>query len=264
MCIASSSPTHVVKTVPPNMKLLRSLTEQTSRRERRGGWVRILAEAAAIAVGVFLSLWADQWREDRGRAAEGRESLSRIAADLAEDTVRMRLAAAQSRQGVVAIDSILNARPQAPSMGTQLQRWIPWVMQSDVFNPEGDEFEALRSSGRLGLISDSDLLTAVTSYYAELAYIAEMYRYDIDQSHAVAELMYPHIELPRSRYVMDSLPLFPVPEVAESAATLLSDPVFVNEMSYLGFLKELIAVRSQEASRSAARLLEVIEEELGS
>lgn len=171
---------------------------------------------------------------------------------ISRDSARMRAAAFQSDQGVASIDSILNVDPSDPNSGELARRRIPWVMQSDVFNPEFDEFEALQSSGRLGLIEDPDLVNALTGCYGLLEYVAEMYRYDIEQSHKVAELMYPHIEFPRSRYVLDSLPLFPPPEVAPSLPLLISDPVFVNEMSH----------RSRASAQRAAELLEVIEGEL--
>ena len=35
----------------------------------------LLAETLAIGLGVFLSLWADEWRTNRSLAADGREAL---------------------------------------------------------------------------------------------------------------------------------------------------------------------------------------------
>jgi hypothetical protein len=169
-----------------------------------------------------------------------------------------------STRGVAAIDSILNADSDVPSTPQRIADWIPFVLQSNVFNVEGEEFEALRSSGRLGLITDPELLGALTSYYADLEYIAEMYRFDIDQSHAVAELLYPHVEFPRSDFVnVPNVSVFPTPEVDASVVALLDDRIFVNEMTYLGFLKELTAGSASDAASRAAELLQMIERELG-
>jgi len=225
---------------------------------------RILGEATAIAVGVFLSLWADQWRQDRSVAEEGRESLERIAAELADDTVRITGLADQASRGVAAIDSILNADPRAEVTLGLFEREIPWVMQSGIFEPGFNEFEALRGSGRLGLITDPEILNGLMRYAGSLQSVATMQGLDLDQAHAVAELMYPHIELPRSQFVsgLAQGPLFPVPDVEASATELLSDPVFVNEMTYLGYLRTIHADIARGSRTQASELLELIDRRL--
>jgi hypothetical protein len=46
----------------------------------------LLSEALAIGLGVFLSLWEDEWRTNRNDAAESREALARVALNLSGDT----------------------------------------------------------------------------------------------------------------------------------------------------------------------------------
>jgi hypothetical protein len=66
-------------------------------------WRRLVAEAAAIALGVFLSLWADEWRTSRWEASEGRAALLRIAADLEKDTLGLAAMSAMAQRQVRAI-----------------------------------------------------------------------------------------------------------------------------------------------------------------
>ena len=221
-----------------------------------------MAEAAAIAVGVFLSLWADQWRENRNLAAEGRESLQRIAVDLARDTASLSYLGRLSGRGVVAVRNVLATPPGMPSRADSVAALIPWVLRSSVFQPAGEEFEALRSSGRLGLITNPELLSAISSYYRGLDYLADMYRYDVEQSHVVAELMYPHVAFPRDQFLGGAAG-FPPPRVDGSFWILLDEPVFTNEMTYAAFLKELTSDAAAAAADDADELLMMIRSELG-
>jgi hypothetical protein len=223
-----------------------------------------LGEAAAITVGVFLSLWADQWRQDRSAAEEGRASLVRIVVELANDTVQMMELADQANHGVAAIDSILNADPRSDATPALLARTIPWVMQSSIFDPGFAEFDALRSSGRLGLITDSEILNRLTRYASTLQSVATMQNLDLAQAHAAAQLMYPDIEMPRSQFVsgLSQGPRFPAPDVAPTATDLLLDPVFVNEMTYLGYLRTIHRAITRSAATQASELLEVIHQRL--
>lgn len=231
----------------------------------------LLSEALAVGLGVFLSLWADEWRTNRNEAAESRESLARVALNLSSDTSDFARLSALNVRSVDAIRSLLSTNPDDPTAPAQIAELIPFTLEANIRNPTGEEYEALKSSGRLGLVSNADLLGALAQYYERQQYAAELFRLDGDQSHAVAELMYPHVEFPRDVFTPELTPesstadtpsFYPVPSANTSVVGLLSDPVFVNEMAYLGLLKQLLINVIGEMRILADELLVMTADEL--
>ena len=243
----------------------------TTERLRSKRALVLLAEALAIGLGVFLSLWADEWRTNQNEAAESRGSLARLAQNLSNDTAEFVRLSGLNERSVDAIRSILATNPAHADAPSQMAELIPFTLESSIRNPSGQEYEALQSSGRLGLVSNAELLGALAQYYERQQYVAELFRLDGEQSHAVAELMYPHVEFPRDVFTLESSPetssastpsFYPVPAAAPSVTGLLSDRVFVNEMTYLGLLKQLLTNAILELRALADGLLEMIELEL--
>ena len=237
-------------------------------RSRR--YLVFLAEALAIALGVFLSLWADEWRTNRNLAADSHESLARVASNLSTDTARLARLSGVNQRRVEAIRSMLAIEPEGADAPSLVAELIPFVLESSLWTPTGQEYEALRSSGRLGLVSNPELLGLLARYYGRQSYVAELFRLDVEQSHAVAELMYPHVEFPRDVFTVESRPettttstpsFNPVPEVDPSVVRLLDDRIFVNEMTYLGLLKQLLTNAIEDLRATARELIQTIEAE---
>lgn len=238
---------------------------------RRRTALVLLAEALAIGLGVFLSLWADEWRTNQTEAREGRGSLARVAANLSTDTAEFTRLSALYVRSIDAIRDLLSTDPGAPGAAAQIAELIPFSIEANLREPTGDEYEALQGSGRLGLISNPELVSALARYYTRQEYAAELFRLDGDQSHAAAELMYPHVEFPRDVFTPETLPesstaetasFYPVPTARPSVVRLLSDPVFVNEMAYTGLLKQLLVNAILDMRAQADHLLVVIDGEL--
>jgi len=231
----------------------------------------LLSEALAVGLGVFLSLWADEWRTNRNEAAESRESLARVALNLSNDTADFVRLSGLNIRSVDAIRSLLAINPADADAPSQMAELIPFTLEANIRNPSGQEYEALQSSGRLGLVSNAELLGELAHYYERQQYAAELFRLDGEQSHAVAQLMYPHVEFPRDVFTpelkpetstVDTPSFYPVPAADPSVVGLLSDPVFVNEMTYLGLLKQLLTNVILEMRILADELLVMTAEEL--
>lgn len=231
----------------------------------------LLAEALAIGLGVFLSLWADEWRTNRSLAADGREALARVALNLSRDTAEFARLSGVSQRRVNAVRSLLTTDPAGTDAPSRLAELIPFTLESSTLIPSGQEYKALQSSGRLGLVSSSEILGSLARYYDRQEYVAELFRLDVEQSHAVAELMYPHVEFPRDVFTPEKRPgtttvstpsFYPVPIAAPSVVRLLSDRIFVNEMTYLGLIKQLITNALEDLRSTADELNRMIQTEL--
>lgn len=234
--------------------------------------VTLLAEALAIGLGVFVSLWADEWRTNRNLAADSRASLGRVASNLADDTTRLARLSGVNQRRVGAIRSLLAIDPTGVDAPLQMAELIPFTLESSTWIPTGEEYEALRSSGRLGLVSNPELLGLLARYYSRQSYVAELFRLDVEQSHAVAELLYQHVEFPRDVFTREQRPestttstpsFYPTPAVAPSAVSLLSDRLFVNEMTYNGLLKQLLTNALEDLRATARELIHTVDVELG-
>lgn len=232
----------------------------------------IAAEALAIGLGVFLSLWADEWRTSRNEAAESRESLERLALNLSEDTATFARVSALTERSVESIRSLLAVEALEEEAPREIASLIPYTLESHTLIPNAQEYDALVGSGQLGLIASSELLRTLALYYLRQDYLAELFRLDVQQSHETARLLYPHVEFPRDMFTPETRPatsttgtpsFFPVPSAAPSVVQLLEDPVFVNEMTYMGLLKQLAANALSELGDLADESLEMIDEELG-
>jgi hypothetical protein len=134
-------------------------------------WPRLGAEAVIIIGSILLALGVDEWREERIDRALEHEYLSRLMEDIEanlsvleaqrlDDTRKIANARAiyplvnngswGDLDKVTAIVSSYNASPSATPT---------WV---------GDTFEELKSTGRLGLIRNSEIRRKLLAYYSFL------------------------------------------------------------------------------------------------
>jgi len=244
-----------------------------AERTGKARGVTLAGEALAIGLGVFLSLWADEWRTNRNITADSRESLARVAQNLSSDTLELARLSGVNQRRVDAVRALLTTDPEASNAPARMADLIPFALESSLLRPSGQEYEALQGSGRLGLVANAELLSALALYYERREYAATLFGLDGAQSHEVAELMYPHIEFPRDVFTPETRPstttvstpsFIPVPTAAPSVVSLLSDRVFVNEMAEMGRLKQLVANALDEMMAVARDAIAMIEVELES
>ena len=222
-------------------------------------WRRLVAEAAAIGLGVFLSLWADEWRASRQEAAEGRAALLRIAADLENDTLGLSATAIRSRRQVRAIREILVADPTAPGTPGAIAERLPDVVVSSITSVSRSAYDALVGSGQLGLIDDPNLLADIAAHYGRLDYLVAISDEESEQRRLLAALFYPHVDWPRDEYFTPGSPRFlPTPSARGSVVDLLSDSEFVGQMVHMGTLKEIKAQSSLAFLEEARGLIDAV------
>jgi len=243
--------------------------------ERRGR-ARVLvlvSEALAIGLGVFLSLWADEWRTNRSLELDSRESLVRVSQNLSSDTLELARLSEVNQRRIDAIRALLLTEPEASDASARMADLIPFALESSLLRPSGQEYEALKSSGRLGLVANEELLYALWLYYDRREYVATLLDLDGAQSQEVAALIYPHVEFPRDVFTPERRPgtttlatpsFIPVPTADPSVVSLLSDRVFANEAAELGRLKQFVANALSDMMEVATDALELIEVQLGS
>lgn len=225
---------------------------------------RLLVETLVIALGVFLSLWADEWREKRSRAEESRGALERLAQDLAADTAKLRSFEEIRTRGMEAVDSILIADPASPGTTALLARLTPHVLMSYNFNGDTPEYDALRGSGGLGLVRNPELLSGLARYHQRVEFLAYLSQIDWEQNRVVSRLLFPHIEFSPREFgdfgvAPTSAPSF---TIHPSALGLIRNRLFAGEMATLGTIRAVSSTGAAEAAGAAQDLLRIIADEL--
>ena len=231
----------------------------TMPSSNKTNWRRLVTEAVAIGLGVFLSLWADEWRASRLEASEGRAALRRIAADLENDTVALVAMSARAQRQVNAIREILTADPTDPNTPGAIAERLPDVVVSSVTPVSRSAYDALVSSGQLGLIDDPDLLADIADHYARLDYLGAISEEEGQQRRLLAALFYPHVDWPRDDFfITDDVHFLPTPAARRSVTTLLSDSEFVGQMVHMGTLKEIKAESGLSYVEEARELIHAV------
>lgn len=137
----------------------------------RPGFVlsRAFGEFAVIVLGVLVALAADAWNDRRLDRLEEREYLSRLHGDLARDTAQYAFVLAWMERKEEALDSVATWLAEVGSSPDSLVMAHHLGAASNFgwnVGPLGTSatFEDLRSSGKLGLITNADLRAGLIRY----------------------------------------------------------------------------------------------------
>jgi hypothetical protein len=130
---------------------------------------RLIGEFFVIVMGVLAALAVDQWtqaREDRSTEAS---YLARIETDLMADSAELESRKRSADGGLARLRDLFVETRDADQVDLSgyADNWFPLV--GDGFAPQATRsvFDELISTGRLGLIGDAEVRTALLSYYRE-------------------------------------------------------------------------------------------------
>ena len=129
--------------------------------------VRLLSEFAIIFVGLVLAFQFENWRESRVDAERAEEALAALAADFEVNLRRLDETRIQQQRTVDAIHvwlratSGLDAGASPDSLGWIFPTAISWYAEETV----SGAWDALTSSGDLGLLRDAELRGRLAEFY---------------------------------------------------------------------------------------------------
>ncbi len=159
-------------------------------------WLPVVLEFLAIFLGVTLSLVADDWRSSREDRNQEAAILSSLASDLdAEYTELERLRERmQSWDGAGARlhAELAGSGPTAESVDAYFRPLFYYV----TYRPVSTAYVNLREGGRLSLINDSDLRSAITAYYEiEQDYMIQFYGIVLDTYFLWRRVAFRHVQI---------------------------------------------------------------------
>jgi len=128
-------------------------------------WRRGFVEFLAIFAGVTLSFLAEDWRQALQDHKDEERVLTGVASDLEEDLSFIRGKIQTDSLGLVG-ELWLQANWDRSSPPTDsVQAALEDFFHGATYSPMRSEYESAKSAGRLQLIQDDDLRSAIITYY---------------------------------------------------------------------------------------------------
>ena len=131
---------------------------------------KAILEAAAIAVGVFLALLADNWNEERKEQQLAHEFLDGVALDLNINSEQISRSKAQAEDLRGSLERVIDAiRTGEDTWGSPATFIVDLVQCTYLGTPtlSSVAFDELQSTGSMRLIEDSDFKRELANYYAD-------------------------------------------------------------------------------------------------
>jgi hypothetical protein len=128
----------------------------------------VLLEIGIIVFAVSLSIWLHGWAESRGDRREEREFLTGLRKDLVADLAEMQ--GDRDDYKVELLGAIYYVRAgsgKEPLNFDSLNFYRDKLVADAQIDPRVSHFEALKSSGRLSIIENKELLLNITDLYAK-------------------------------------------------------------------------------------------------
>lgn len=216
--------------------------------ERGRRWARYFAEFVVIFLGVSLSFFAEDLRENRRDRQDERASLVRLRSNLTESDFDNELT--RANRSLSGIERILAARDSARPPADSLAAWLSDAAACTPIVVNRSEYESLRSSGRLSLLRDADLRRLLTAHYERYNAVLELSRRDCDFSYmrpiASHVRVVPRFAFPR--YV-----------VTGDVSAILRSDTFMMEIGHVHQLKNVLRTRYEIMDAQRDTLLSQVE-----
>lgn len=140
---------------------------------RRQDWAAIAIEFVLLVLGVFLGLQAQEWASERDRRAEERDLLAGLRAEFVEARAELGRQADKHRRidaDVVYLIGTLDAAARdGATQARVLDRRAAWALVGTTTQLSQGELRGMLSSGRLTLVRDDALRTALADWDSVLA-----------------------------------------------------------------------------------------------
>ena len=210
-------------------------------------------EFLAVFLGIALSLWVDEYQKSKDAKNLNDQILRRLYDNLKADSIdaewNYRAHELAYESGNLIFQWCENGQPQNDSINIYLSRL---AIATILVNNE-EEYNALKSSGRMELLKNGEIVSALHDYYTWISYVKETEKHVINMS--VNQLL-PFMSKYSKFYGVDSTvnvysnsyPLFdvyinPPREELSFYATFLGTYAIYSADRYKGLLKRVIKLR---------------------
>lgn len=173
--------------------ILRRISQAVARQH----WSTLFIELVILVVGVFVGLQVDDWNQARKDRVDEHEYLERLHADMmlaGELTSRLRNRMIERRELIKSAGDVLFGHVERNTLSSEE---CAALAASNIFTsiaPQIAAFDELVSTGRLGIIRDAELLSALIGLEQSRVALATMVSIQTSQN-SYAYLPVSHPEL---------------------------------------------------------------------
>lgn len=131
---------------------------------------KAMLEAAAIAIGVFAALLADNWNEDRKDQQLAREFLNSVALDMNLNAERISLTKTVAQGLRDSLERVIYALRTGENTWSGSESFILDLVRCTYLGTptlSSVAFDELQSTGSMRLIEDSDFKRTLSNYYED-------------------------------------------------------------------------------------------------
>lgn len=157
-------------------------------------WLRIAAEAVAIVLSILLAFAIDAWWDERSDRLEEQRVLQQLTEEFEAVSTQLERYVAMDRRtlrNVSRIDSLMQtALADGRTAITVRDSTLRWLVTQGTFRPTLPTLDGLRTSGRLTLIQDEELVTALSAWPGQLEDAVEHQEQSLD---IIFQYVYPAI-----------------------------------------------------------------------
>ena len=224
--------------------------------------LRTGVELIVVFVGVWLSLLAENWRQNQSDARTARSSMSRMAEDLESDLLDFGLNRDRAETGVVLGRWLLTRGVTSEAPEDSISRALTALQFCSYLLENTAEYEALLNSGQLGIISDRDLRRTVVAQYESRQIIRMLHVADCESEALLFGLMASDVlvsESPARGEVGPygfADPLRPRVMAVPGRANLLTDPGFLSHVTRLVSFRRFLVRQIDEQIETTTALRE--------
>ena len=129
--------------------------------------LEILLEIGIIVFAVTLSIWLHNWSDGNKDREEEREFLAGLKGDLQADMVEMRSDSAYYRLELKAVGYFLRIGAGEAISKDSMYFYRDMLFGDAQIYPRISRFEALKGSGRMGIIRNKQLMLHITDLYSK-------------------------------------------------------------------------------------------------
>lgn len=242
-------------------------------------FLTLLSELFIVVIGIFIAFQVDRWWAGRTDDFQKRQYISRLSQDFKRDTASIQYAINLANIRLGLSDLLLSVSNDLSKIEDQHEAFLVAVNQAAFTHTpslNSDSFEELRSTGKLELLENDSLKSALFEYY----------RFDEDQrQYLQLQLLteFKHFELAsgiltnqQQKWVQDSIYIlgpgledrldklsYPDEfEVLEAAKRLQSDMDLIAWLPQLREMQLEIIWVNNERKKLAESILSILEEEL--
>lgn len=229
------------------------------------------AELIVVFVGVWLSLLAESWRQERIDAGTERSSLQRMRQDLELDLADLRINEARAASGVEWGSRLIDSPERFLGSESDLAHALTTLQFCSRFFNNPAEFLALRNSGQLDVIADPELRRSIVVLYGQRGIIEGSHTGDCVRGRRAVDAFMPYVEtkLPPKEDLgvgrfTDEFPdgVHPRVVAVDDPVTLMNDRVFRNHVAELVAFRYGLLVQIREEIDRTTTLLSSLDDRI--